>query len=82
MGGETVLIPVRRSVADLGSVYVLSEVAGWLWDRMAEPTSTAALADALVAEFDVAPEQAAADVAALVDDLLGERLLRPVAGAP
>jgi hypothetical protein len=78
IAGETVIVPVRQDVADLDSIYTLNETGTFLWDLMDGRLTVAALIEALVAEFEVTPEAAAADVAALVATLCDEGLLRPV----
>lgn len=64
-------------VLDLdGSVYLKVNGSGrLLWELLTEPRSEADLAAALVAEYDVDEDRAAADVSAFVDDLRTRGLL-------
>ena len=55
IGDETVLVPVRRNVGDLESIYTLNGVAAALWDRLATPQTAEDLAASLASEYDVAP---------------------------
>jgi hypothetical protein len=80
VSGETVIVPVRHDVADLGAIYVLNETGSWIWEHIDGARSESDLVDALVGEFDVTPDQAAQDVTALLNDLSAERLVRSVGG--
>jgi hypothetical protein len=68
ISGETILVPVAGHVGDLDSVYTLNEVGSFIWDLIDGRRSARAIAEAVAAEYDVASDQAARDVA----DLLGE----------
>jgi hypothetical protein len=59
--GEHLLIALHQSgLAD--PVYALTETGAQLWEQMTDWTTTEALASALVVKYDVAPDQATADV--------------------
>ena len=81
VGADTVLVPVRQNVGDLESIYTVNAVGADLWDRLAQPQTTDALVTFLVAEYDVAPEQAAADVQAFVHEMSDLQLLEARNGA-
>ncbi len=72
--GEVVLLDTKTD-AYLG----LNQTAAVAWEVLAGGGSQEAAADSLVARFDVAPEVAQADVAALVGDLLARGLIEAVA---
>ena len=66
---ETLLVPVRRSTADLESVYRLNEVATRVWELLDGQRTGAAIGAVLAREFEVTPEEAAADVARFLERL-------------
>ncbi len=81
VAGETLVVPVSGNVADLESIFVLNEVGSHLWDLLLRgPARIDDLVRAVVAEFDVATDVAAADVTAFLDDLASRRLVRAVEG--
>jgi len=80
IAGETVIVPVRDDVADLDSIYTLNETGTFVWDLLDGRRTVDELIDAVVAEFEVAREVAAADVARLIASLSAEGLLRPAHG--
>lgn len=80
VAGETLLVPVRGRLADLQDLFVLNEVGAWLWPLLDGSRSTADLATAVVAEFDVDDERAAADVRAFLLRLEEAGLLGPLEG--
>ena len=81
VAGETLIVPVSGSVADLESIFVLNEVGSCLWNLLLRsPVSVDDLVQAVVAEFDVKADVAAADVTAFLDDLSSRHLVRAVEG--
>jgi PqqD family protein of HPr-rel-A system len=70
MDTEVVVLHMSR-----GRYHGLNEVAGQVWKWVQEPRTRDELLDLLLAEFDVDPEQAAADLDALLDDLRARDLV-------
>ncbi len=67
--GESVIIGEGLGAVDFGKRLVLNEIAAWLWrqaDEMGHFT-VETLAARLCEEYDVAADEAVADVAAIVD---------------
>ena len=73
--GEAVIL----SLAD-GVYYGLDGVGAVVWERLREPTSVAALRDAVTEAFDVDRETAERDLLALLRELAGRRLVETVDG--
>ncbi len=66
-----------------GVYFGLNEVGAFVWRRLQQPTTVAALEAAVLAEYAVTPAQCAADVQALLADLLAHHLIaRRPADAP
>ena len=80
IAGETVIVPVRDDVADLDSIYTLNETSTFVWDLVDGRRTVQELVDAVVAEFEVTRDVAAADVHRLIASLCDEGLLRPAHG--
>lgn len=63
---ETILVPIRQDVGDLGSIYTLNEVAARIWELIDGKRKAGEIKDKIVAEFEVTPEEAEND---LIDHL-------------
>ena len=70
VAGEALLVPIRKRLDRVNSLYVLNETAAAIWDRIDGRTMMAGILDALAHEFDVAPARLEQDAATLIDDLL------------
>ena len=67
---EAVLVPIRRNVADMAKIYSLDEVAADIWQLIDGQRTLGDVRDALLAEYDVAPEVLEADLGDFVQKLL------------
>jgi hypothetical protein len=76
IAGEKVLVPIRRDAADLESIYVLNEVASFVWDRLDGHHSLPEIKEALLAAYDASPDEAEADIQAFVAQLSESGLLQ------
>jgi hypothetical protein len=73
--GETFLVPIRGSIADLQELFIVNEVGGWIWDRLDRPRHFAEIVAEVAAEFEVDKAQAEADVRLFVQQLAEAGLL-------
>ena len=79
IAGETLLVPIRRRLADMGNLFALdTPTAEQAWDRMDGHRTLAEIRDSLVAAFEITAETAGADLQAFVNELLAEGLIEPV----
>ena len=69
VGDESVVVPVRNRVGDLDSLFTLNEVASRVWELLDGQRPLDAIAETICAEFEVAPEVAAADIEELMHAL-------------
>lgn len=76
IAGELVIVPVRKGVGELDAIYTLDGVGERIWELLAHPVTVERIVEVVSAEYEVTPEQARADVAELLDDLLAARLIR------
>lgn len=75
IAGESFLIPICGKPVDLENIFVLNPLAGFIWERLdGEHTLEAIVAD-MVENFDVTSEQAGADAADFIGQLLQNDLV-------
>ncbi len=77
IAGETILVPVRSGVSDLEHIYVLNEVGSRVWGLLDERTPVSQIVDAICAEYEASPEQAARDIDELLHNLETAGLIQP-----
>jgi hypothetical protein len=81
IAGETVLVPIRRQIGDLESIYTLNEVATFIWERLAEPATVAEIARALEEAFAGDPAEMRSDLDTFLAELLDLGAIRPADAA-
>ena len=76
VGGSYVAVPVGKTSVHFHAMIRLNETGAFLWNKMAEKDCTEEeLVEALLAEYDVAREIAAADVHRIVEQLRENNIL-------
>lgn len=75
IAGESFLIPVGRTVYDANGLYALTDVGAFLWDLLPQAQNEAELLHAVLAEYEVAEQEAAADIAAFLEKLRSMEIL-------
>lgn len=70
MGGSAVMMDIAT-----GKYYNLGETGGRIWELLERPMTPDVLIRALTAEYDVSPEQCAADVMPFLQQLVQKGLL-------
>jgi hypothetical protein len=76
IAGETIIVPVRDSVADLDAIYTLNEVGSRIWQLIEGPTSIEHIVRRISEEFAVTEDQAAEDTVAFLTELQAIGLIR------
>ena len=66
---ETILVPIKDNVGDMGSIYKLNEMGAFVWEQLDGERNLEVLKDKIINEYDVAPRQAEADLSAFVTQL-------------
>ena len=68
--GENVIVGEGLGAVNFGKLLALNESAAWLWKQAQEmgDFTVEALADRLCEEYDVTPDEARTDVAAIIAD--------------
>ena len=77
VAGETLIVPVRGKVGDLGSIYSFNETGSLIWQLLEAPKGLADLISAVEREYAIAPEQAERDVTQFLNDMLSVGLVEP-----
>jgi len=80
IAGEAILVPVRKHLADLDSIYALDEVASRTWALIEADQSLADICSALKDEYDVAWDVLVTDIAEFLGQLESVGAVRKVAG--
>ncbi len=78
IAGETMLIPIHQTGADLQKVYLLNETATAVWQLLEQPQSLESLVEALQQEFDASSMAIKEDLVTLLDDLVGQDFVHRV----
>jgi Coenzyme PQQ synthesis protein D (PqqD) len=69
IAGETLIIPVRKGVGDLASIYSLNEVATAIWQAIQQPRSKEEVVRAIEREFAGDRQQIERDVDTFLDEM-------------
>lgn len=69
IAGEVILVPIRKNVGDLESIYTLNEVAARVWELIDGKREVKEIKDKIVEEFAVTPEEAEKDLIELLEKL-------------
>ena len=67
IAGDTILVPVGKTVYESNSLFVLNGVGAFLWDILPEAESEAELLQAVLERYDVSKEQAEKDIRVCLD---------------
>jgi hypothetical protein len=81
IGGETLIVPVRRGIGDLECIYALNEVGSRVWALLDEQTPFKKIVETICSEYDVTTDQAVRDISELLSSLEAAGLVRG-AGLP
>jgi Coenzyme PQQ synthesis protein D (PqqD) len=77
--GELIIVPVRRGVGDLNSLYTMNPVGAALWDFLTEGHTVGEMVERVCDEFEVTAAEAQRDIAVFLDSLVEEKLIESVA---
>ena len=69
IGDETILVPIKNNVGDMGSIYNLNQVAAFVWEHIDGEKTVVDISNMIREEFQVSAEQAQADLCDLVSQL-------------
>jgi hypothetical protein len=80
IAGETLIIPIAQTTADLESIFTLNDVGSRIWELLEFPVAPSRLVATIAGEFDVSPADATRDVDEFLDSLRAAGLIAPVKG--
>ncbi len=69
IAGEVILVPIRKSVGDLESIYTLNEVAARIWELIDGKKKVKDIKKAIVEEYQIGEEEAEKDLLELLSQL-------------
>lgn len=78
VAGECLLVPIRRTLTEANSIYVLNETGAALWNRIDGQRTAQDIVTDFCSEYDVATDQLAKDFTSLLDDLLSIQAVEEV----
>jgi hypothetical protein len=67
--GETILVPIKDNVGDMGSIYNLNEVGAFVWEHLDGKNRLLDIKDMVSEEFEVSPQKAEEDLYEFVRQL-------------
>ena len=67
---ETILVPIRDNVGDMGTIYSLNEIGALIWEQLDGERNLAAVKDKIMAEYEIGPRETEADLLEFVTDLM------------
>ena len=63
IAGDTILVPVGKTVLDSNGLFVLNELGAFIWELLPNAEDEESICKAILAEYDVSADEAAKDVA-------------------
>ena len=67
---ETILVPIKDNVGDMGSIYSLNEIGAFIWEHLDGDRRLNAIMKLILDEYDVSANQAELDVNEFIVDLV------------
>jgi hypothetical protein len=80
IAGEVLVVPVRRGVGDLASIYSFNETGTTLWEGLRSGASLSELVKRIEQSYEVSHEQAEKDVNLFLSQMHDAGLLHVLAG--
>ena len=81
IAGETLIVPVRKGVGDLASIYSLNEVASSIWQTIARPRSKDEIVQIIQQDFEGERQQVEHDVEVFLAEMSTAGLISTVGAA-
>ena len=69
VAGDTVLVPVGKTVLESNGLFVMNELGAFIWDLLPGAENEEDICKAVLAEYEVSPEEAAKDIAEFLNTL-------------
>ena len=82
IAGETIIVPIKNNVGDLGSIYSLNELGTMIWELIDSKNSLSQIIEAVRNAYEVAPEIAEKDTMDFINSLEEGGLIRLASDRP
>ena len=82
IAGETIIVPIKNNVGDLGSIYTLNELGTMIWELIDSKKSVSQIIEAVCNAYEVAPEIAEKDAMDFINSLEEGGLIRLASDRP
>lgn len=69
IAGDTILVPVGKTVYDSNGLFVLNELGAFIWDILPRVETESQILHAVLETYDVTEQEAQQDIAAFLDKL-------------
>lgn len=69
IAGDTILVPVGRTVYDSNGLFVLNELGAFIWDLLPSAETEEEICKAVLEEYEVSPEEAMQDIREFLEKL-------------
>ena len=69
IAGDTILVPVGKTVFDFNGLFLLNELGSFLWDRLEAAETAEDLLQKILEEYEVPEEEARRDLAEFLKEL-------------
>jgi Coenzyme PQQ synthesis protein D (PqqD) len=69
IAGETLVVPIRKGVGDLASIFSLNPVASRIWESIRHPSSTARIVHEIAGEFECERSRIESDVESFLAEM-------------
>lgn len=69
IAGDTILVPVGKTVYDSNGLFVLNELGAFIWELLPTVENEQEICWAVLAEYEASAEEVAADVKEFMDKL-------------
>ena len=68
IAGETLIVPVRRGVADLASLFSFNSVGSTIWEALEKPRTVDELVNVVADAYEVSQEKAREDLEVFLNE--------------
>ena len=75
IAGETILVPVGKTIFDSNGLFVLNELGGFIWDLLPEVETEEEICSAILEQYEVSAEEAAKDIADFLQQLKKKNII-------
>ena len=69
IAGDTILVPVVKTVLESNGLFMLNELGAFIWDLLPQVESESEILEAILAEYEISAETAAKDTAEFLASL-------------